>query len=120
MRKEKAIRKEIEIPMFNWRVIICNESADSHREFLIKNNALARDVFHTAKTTADLDNSVCYVWLSPFKKIDEFTISSVVHELVHVTWYLQEARGALFNNDVQEPQAYLITYLLWEFFKEFK
>lgn len=36
----------------------------------------------------------------------------VAHEAVHASWYIEQEIGDLFNSDIQEPQCYLVQYLV--------
>lgn len=49
----------------------------------------------------------------------------VSHEAVHATWYIERWLGDIFDNNIQEPQCYLVQYLtqnilfeIWNYLKK--
>lgn len=121
-KKMKPIRKVITIDLFNWDVIFLsckyediNKYSKVGYEFYLETL-----IQPGAKTLWQTDKREFIVWVMPFKKIDKQIVGLIVHELIHCTWLLQEARGSIFSQDVQEPQCYLVQRLLWDFMTEFK
>ncbi len=46
--------------------------------------------------------------------LPDFTPEVVAHEAVHVTWKLQSIVGRFFSKKIQEPQSYMVGFIVSE------
>ena len=49
--------------------------------------------------------------------LTDFDAQTIVHESVHVSWYLDDIVGLNLNYDSQETQAYMVDYVFGEIMK---
>lgn len=126
-RWEKKQRFCIDVGVFNTEVMVFVNH--SEREILAWAKKAVPDDIETVKeeienwdehvASRSEDGRMCrlagsfFVLLKPYANLSS-TVSSLVHELTHVTQYLLRRRRVPLTQDTEEVHAYLIDYLVRE------
>lgn len=117
-KKSKLEYKEIYIELFDCYFTFVYSSREDQKKFITKRYpGLSYDEPNAFGFCTSFDGHTI-LWLSNELKKGSFAYTkTLIHESVHASWLIQDEIGRTFNEEIQEPQAYLVEYIFAKCYK---
>lgn len=115
------IHKSIRVPLYhqNLQIMIC-EDVEKEIEEINKKFYVSKDRLDFAGFASTIDNYHLILLNKKHIKSESFAVSTIAHEALHITSFIFKRVGIKPDVKNDEAQAYLISWIVEETFKQYK